>query len=260
MTILLDRRFTHVKATRLLAMRRTGLVSALTAGACCLVSTGMASAADAVAGQDLARQLPIAQVFTILFLMLGPFKILGPFSKVTQGADAPMTRQIALWATAFSALALLIAGFLGESFLSRYGIPLPVLSLAGGLIFFLVALKSVLEQFEPPAPPTDEPAVPPASAMRVAMAPLAFPTIVTPYGIAAVIVMIALNGSMENRLNIGAVVVAIMVVNLIFMLLARRLLPVLGLILPILGAVIGVVQVALGLQIINNALRALGVL
>ena len=55
-------------------------------------------------------------------------------------------------------------------------------------------------------------------------------------------------------------VVAIMVLNLIFMLAARRLLPVLGLVLPILGAVLGVVQVALGLQIINNALRALKIL
>jgi hypothetical protein len=28
------------------------------------------------------------QVFTLLFLMLGPFKIIGPFAKITQGADA----------------------------------------------------------------------------------------------------------------------------------------------------------------------------
>jgi len=44
------------------------------------------------------------------------------------------------------------------------------------------------------------------------------------------------------------------------MLTAKRILPVLGLVLPILGAVLGVVQVALGLQIINNSLRAMGVL
>lgn len=254
----LVRRFAHVKAARLLAVRRTGLVAALMAGAACLVGT--ASAAEAVTGQALAGQLPVAQVFTILFLMLGPFKILGPFLKVTGAADDVLTRRIALWATVFSALALLIAGSLGEFFLSRFGIPLPVLSLAGGLIFFLVAFKSVLEQFEHPGPPTDEPAVPPPSVMRVAMAPLAFPMIVTPYGIAAVIVMIAVAQTLEGRLTIGAVVVAIMVVNLVFMLLARRLRMVLGLVLPILGAVLGVIQVALGLQIINNALHALGVL
>jgi multiple antibiotic resistance protein len=59
---------------------------------------------------------------------------------------------------------------------------------------------------------------------------------------------------------IGATVVAIMVLNLVVMLTARRLATVLGLVLPILGAVLGVVQVALGLQIINNALQMLGVL
>ena len=51
-----------------------------------------------------------------------------------------------------------------------------------------------------------------------------------------------------------------MVLNLIVMLVARRLQTVLSLVLRIFGAVLGVVQVALGLQIINNALRMLGVL
>jgi multiple antibiotic resistance protein len=51
-----------------------------------------------------------------------------------------------------------------------------------------------------------------------------------------------------------------MLANLVIMMLARRILPVMGIVLPILGAVLGVVQVALGLQIINNALTTMGVL
>jgi multiple antibiotic resistance protein len=169
------------------------------------------------------KQLPLGQIFTVLFLMLGPFKIVGPFFKVTKGADAPLTRQIAVWATVLSALALLIAGFLGEFFLSRFGIPLPVFSLSGGIILFLVALKNILEQFEAPEVHTDEGGIPPAAAMKVAMAPLAFPAIVTPYGIAALVVVLAFSDGLEGRLTIGAVVVAIMVLNLIVMLAARRL-------------------------------------
>ncbi len=96
--------------------------------------------------------------------------------------------------------------------------------------------------------------------MNVALSPLAFPTIVTPYGIAALVVFLALSQNVENRLTIGAIVVAIMLLNLIVMLVTRRLLPVLALVLPILGAVVGVVQVALGLQIINNSLRAMALL
>jgi multiple antibiotic resistance protein len=235
-------------------------IVALIIGVGCLATAGAASAAEAAAGPVPLRQVPLGQVFAILFLMLGPFKIIGPFFKVTRGADAKLTRQIAVWATIFSALALLIAGFLGENILSSYGIPLPVLALSGGIILFLVALTNVLEQFEAPEPHTDQVGVPPAAAMKVAMAPLAFPTIVTPYGIAAVVVLVAFSQSLEGRLTIGAVVVAIMVLNLIVMLVARRLQTVLAFVLPIFGAVLGVVQVALGLQIINNALRTLGVL
>jgi multiple antibiotic resistance protein len=90
--------------------------------------------------------------------------------------------------------------------------------------------------------------------------PLAFPAIVTPYGIAALIVLLAFSDGQQGRLTIAAAVVAIMILNLIVMLVARRLAIVLAFVLPILGAVLGVVQVALGLQIINNALQMLGVL
>lgn len=225
-----------------------------------LAAASVASAAGVDAGAAPPGQFPLGQIFAILFLMLGPFKIIGPFSKVTKGADHRLTRQIAMWATLFSTLALLIAGVLGETILGSYGIPLPILALSGGIILFLVALKNVLEQFAPVEPHADDVSFPPAAAMKVAMAPLAFPTIVTPYGIAAIVVLVAFSGSLEDRLSIGAVVMVIMVLNLIVMLLARRMRVVLAIALPIFGAVLGVVQVALGLQIINNALHQLGVL
>jgi len=39
------------------------------------------------------------QIFTFLFLMLGPFKVVGPFAKITERADPRLARQIALRAT-----------------------------------------------------------------------------------------------------------------------------------------------------------------
>ena len=226
----------------------------------CLAAAGAAYATE-VADVDVPmRSLDLGQILPILILMLGPIKIIGPLFKATSGADATQFRQIVVWATIFSALGLLIAGFLGESILSSYGIPLPILVLSGGIILFLVALRNVLDQFEAHEPPKGEAKAPPAAAMKVALMPLAFPAIVTPYGIAALIVLLAFSDGQEGRLTIGAAVVAIMVLNLIVMLAARRLATVLAFVLPILGAVLGVVQVALGLQIINNALQMLGVL
>jgi multiple antibiotic resistance protein len=226
----------------------------------CLLGAGVALAADVVATYGEPRRFPVKQVFTFLFLMLGPFKIIGPFAMVTNGADPALTRRIALWATLFSSLALLVAAFLGESILSSYGIPLPVLSLAAGLILFLVALLNILQQFRPPtnhgAQDTEPVSLP---TMKTALTPLAFPAIVTPYGIAALVVFLALSPDVRSRLLVGAVMLAIMLLNLFFMLMTRHMLPVLTVLMPILSAVLGIVQVALGLQIINNSLRALGV-
>jgi multiple antibiotic resistance protein len=235
------------------------LVAGLLLGIGGPIAAVAASEAPAVAGQALGSQLTPARIFTFLFLMLGPIKIVDPFGKITQGADPALVRRIALLATLYAALGLLLAAFLGEGFLVKYGIPLPVLVLAAGTILFLVALLRILGQSLSAAPPV-APTAESAPTLKLALAPLAFPTIVTPHGIAALIVFLALSPDQQGRLRIGAMVLAIMVLNLMVMLLARRALPLLGIVLGILGAVLGVIQVALGLQIINVSLRALGVL
>lgn len=240
--------------------RHALLAPGVAAGVGWLIGAGAASAAEPLAGQVLLKQFSVAQIFTFLFLMLGPFKIIGPFSKITRGATPAAARGIAVRATVFSCVALLAAAFLGENFLASYGIPLPVLALSAGLILFLVALLNILQQFTPPASHAEGTVgATPTPALSLALAPLAFPTIVTPYGIAALVVFLALSPGLEGRLTIGAVVAVIMLLNLIVMILTRHILPILAVVLPILGAVLGVIQVALGLQIINNSLRALGV-
>lgn len=207
------------------------------------------------------KQFPLAHVFTFFFLMLGPLKMIGPFGKATQGADASLTRKVALRTTLFGSLGLLFASFSGETVLRKYGIPVPVLALSVGVILFLVALQNILLQFAPPAPPSAEVAAPaPISTLNMALMPLAFPTMVTPYGIAALVVFLALSPDLQDQLAIGGIVLAVMVLNLIVMMLTRHIPPWLGALLAILGAVLGVIQVALGIQIIHNALRAMAVL
>ena len=73
-----------------------------------------------------------------------------------------------------------------------------MLALSGGIILFLVALKNVLAQFEPPTAARRPLESRRAAAMKVAVTPLAFPTIVTPYGIAALVVLIAMSPTGED--------------------------------------------------------------
>jgi multiple antibiotic resistance protein len=100
----------------------------------------------------------------------------------------------------------------------------------------------------------------PAPTLKEALTPIAFPTIVTPYGIAALVVFLSFTNELGAQLMIGVLVLVIMLLNLVVMLNVWRIGPVLNIGLAVLGAVIGVIQVALGLQIINNSLMALGIL
>ena len=193
-------------------------------------------------------------IFPFLFLMLGPFKIIGPFAKMTTGADPALIRQLAIRSIIFSSIALLIAAFLGEMILSKYGIPLPILGISGGIILFLVALLNVIQQFAP-IEASEKNVVTPT--LKMAMNPLAFPTIVTPYGIAAVIVIFAYSPDLNSKIIVGATVLGIMVLNLVIMLITRYVFKFLAIFLAILGAILGVIQVALGLLIIYNQLRIL---
>lgn len=149
-----------------------------------LMALALPGVAQASTGQ---APLSAQQIFALLFLMLGPMKILGPFAVMTRGTDAHFRRSLAMRAVLFSAAALLVAGLLGHRMLLNFNIP--VLALTSGLVLFLTALQAVLQQCDPPSPVQSEA---PKPGLALAINPLAFPTIVIPYGIAAMIIFVTL--------------------------------------------------------------------
>ena len=194
-------------------------------------------------------------IFALLFLMLGPIKILGPFAAMTQGAEPGFKWRLATRAFLFAVAATGIAAAVGRRMLANLHIPLQVLALTGGLILFLVALQQVLQQYTPR--PRAAPSEPPTLAL--AFSPLAFPTIVTPYGIAAVIIFVALAPDMTAGGLVIGLVLAVLALDWVAMLFADPVIRWLGALLQLFGVVLGVGQVALGLQIILRSLNNLGV-
>jgi multiple antibiotic resistance protein len=134
--------------------------------------------------------------------MLGPIKLLGPFAAATKDCNRIFRLRLATRASLFAAAAVTIAAALGQQMLDNFAIPVLVLQIAAGLILFLVALQAVMHQYDVTRPPDST--EPPTLAH--AFSPLAFPTIVTPYGIAAVIILIALAPTIEIRLMVAGVV------------------------------------------------------
>jgi small neutral amino acid transporter SnatA (MarC family) len=211
---------------------------------------------------DSSAVLSLGQLFTFLFVMLGPFKLLGPFTHITRGLDDTQVRKIGVRAFGIAVAAVVAGASVGTVLMQNWNVSIAALTLAGGLIFLLVGLQLVLQQYEPPHPEAEHvpAATSRASPFALAMR-ITFPAIVTPYGIAAVIVLVAQSDDIVSTGSILAIVIAIMVVNLLAMLYARWIMG--GLIvvaLQILGAVLGVLQVALAIQLILRAFTLLGVL
>lgn len=199
-----------------------------------------------------------AEIFTFLFVMLGPLKLLGPFVQRTRGLDDATVRQIAFWAFVIATAGIVAGGLIGRETLAKWHVSIPALQITAGIVFFLVAIRHVLEPYEPAHAPAPEPLPPTpfAAALR-----LVFPMVLTPYGIAAVIALLAASTESTRMLTILGLVLVVMVLNLAAMSFGRRILVgavVIGL--QVVGAVLAVLQVALSVQIILGALRSLGVL
>jgi multiple antibiotic resistance protein len=130
-------------------------------------------------------------------------------------------------------------------------------------VLFLVALRPVLEQYaahDARAEAAQAAATAEQPSKALAITPLAFPTIVTPYGVAVLILLIALGPN--HTIGILAVAAAVLAVDLLAMLGADRILktPFVGTLLLIVGMVLGILQVALGIQTAAEGVRLLGLM
>jgi multiple antibiotic resistance protein len=225
---------------------------------CVLVMLAPDTQAQSETGSAAVQPILSAKkIFLMLFLMLGPIKILVPFVNMTRGTDAKFQRSLATRSVLFSAAALALAGLMGRNVLENFNISIYVLALTGGLVLFLVALQTVLQQGAGPARQRPDDPLP---GLHLAYSPLAFPTIVTPYGIAAVIVFAALaQDSSEAKLVVAGVVLLILAMDWLAMLFANSILKWAGTVLQVFAVVLGVTQIALGLQVIIHSLSMIGV-
>jgi len=202
----------------------------------------------------VSTALAPSEILTLFIVTLGPIKILTPYAQRTKDFSAEMQRTISTRAFIFATLAAVAGGLFGKATLVRWHIPVPVLLITAGLILFAVALRQVLHQYDAASSPADPlPASPLAAATGVV-----FPLVITPYGIAAVIVLLAESGSTVRTETILGLLVAVMCLNFLVMLYGRRILvgPVV-LVLQVLGAVLAVLQVALAINFMIIGWRAM---
>ena len=219
------------------------------------------SLGTATQGPSPVSHWSLGEAFTFLFVALGPLNVIGPFATFTQGRGAAFKRGVAFRAFTVSMIALLFAATLGAKTLQVWGISVGALLLATGVILFLVALRPVLAGYTPRGDRSQEvaAALPAPSESELAFSPLAFPTIISPYGLALLILLFTLYPLGSGGLGILGIAFVVLVLDLLGM-LCTGLLAKTSFIKPgldILGCVMGVLLVALGVQAVADGFRVL---
>src|SRR4051794_26301832 len=163
----------------------------------------------------ISTALSASEILTLFVVTLGPIKILAPYARHTMHFSAEADRKVAVRAFIIATAAALVGGLFGQSTLARWHIPIPVLMATAGVVLFAVALRQVLQQYDTGAAPNSDPL--PSSATAAAMH-VVFPLILTPYGIATVIVLLAESTTIARTAVILGLLVAVMCLNLAAML------------------------------------------
>ena len=198
------------------------------------------------APESLQKLLPL------LFMMIGPIKLIPAFAMLACELDAPLRRRLALRSSLFAMLAASLAMLAGYPILSGWGASPASLSAAAGLLLLLASLPQALGSNHGATPPL------PADEQKLrafAVSPLAFPLILPPYAVGVLVLFAAYEPGLNMKLAVIAAVFVLMLLNLLAMTCARQLLDWIGATtFQVLGAVFGVLQIALAIEMILWAL------
>ncbi|UPG95546.1 MarC family protein [Luteibacter aegosomatissinici] len=217
-------------------------------------------AIPAVTAPPAQQALNLMQAFILLFVVMGPpLKTPLVYHLRMMPFDHATRRSMAIKTAILAAVAVLIGGFLGQLLQKNWQISPAAMLFAGGLIFLIVSLRTVLEQYSAPAhpQPVAPGSVPPKPEVPSAFE-LAVPMIVTPYGLAGLITLLSYSHSTERTIAIVLLVLLVIFLHLLAMLFAGPIVRTVGpMPFRLFGVVIGSLTVGLSVQMLILAYHTL---
>jgi multiple antibiotic resistance protein len=197
----------------------------------------------------------IIVAFTTLITIVNPLGALGPFLVMTVTDSATKRRDIAKRAS-LTCTGILIGCALAGSFVFRfYGITLPALKIAGGILLFFIAFDMVNAR-PSRMRQTDEEESEGVAKDDVAVFPLAIPLLAGPGSIVSIFI---LSDQANSALRTTSLYLAIMATGLISYLLLReapRLVSYMGAIgMNVLGRLQGILLAASAVQFVLDGIK-----
>jgi multiple antibiotic resistance protein len=192
--------------------------------------------------------LPLQQIFVLLFMMTGPLKAVPTFAALTATLPKDARSPIARKAVLIAMIALMLAIFAGHFIMKSWGASPQAVSAAAGLLLGIASLQAILGTT---STPTNE-----GGERDLAISPLAFPTLVPPYAVGVLILFASHFSQTADLLQIAGLALSMMLLNWLALSFAEQILRVLGpTTLRVLGSVFGVLQLSLGIEMILYAVK-----
>lgn len=194
-----------------------------------------------------------------LFATVGVADIAFIFAALTKD-DTPAQRfSIATRGTLVATGILIFFGLLGDGILGVFGITIPALRTAGGILLLLIAIDMVFARHSGATSTTTEEEVESRQRDDISVFPLAMPLLSGPGAISA---MVLLTTGAQSDIEYWLVFVALLIIMLaawITLLLAipiQRLLGITGL--AVVSRIVGILLAALAVQFLFDGIRASG--
>lgn len=188
--------------------------------------------------------------FMIFWTTVDPPGTLALFAGLTAALSAKERRRVALRASIYSAIILILAVVIGQIVLDAMGVRVLSLKLAGGIILFLFSLQMLFGPGDQGAGASSE------KNRDIAVFPLAVPSIAGPGAIMAVILRTDNDVyTVTQQTESALVLLLVLGLNYIILLLSGVILRVIGQTgASILVRVMGLLLAALSVEIVMNAL------
>lgn len=204
----------------------------------------------------------ILVAFTTFFATIGRLEAAVLFAAMTPDNTIAERRRMAIKATLIGGGVLLLFALFGDAILNLFGITLPALRTAGGILLLLIAIDLVFARDSGATGTTEAETAEAHASTDISVFPMATPLIAGPGAIGAAILMSAdAQGDTKCLAAVIAALLAALLLTFILLLLAgqvRRVLGVTGA--AVVSRIIGILLAALAVQFIFDGLGASGLI
>lgn len=204
---------------------------------------------------------PFLLALTTFFAAIGPADVAFVFAALTKDATPRQRMVFATRGVLVATFILVFFAFFGDAILSLFGVSLPALRTAGGILLLLISIDMVFARHSGGTGTTDEEEAEADLREDISVFPIAMPLLAGPGAISAIILLTTGSESSSEYWAVVAALGVIMLASWGMLMTAiplQRLLGVTGL--SVVSRVVGILLAALSVQFIFDGIASSGIL